>query len=177
MINLAVNNSMKTHHMIECPCLEQIQREALNWIKQETDLLTSADEFWNKIDYKHFIMLNPTLALYCTKTLKLIIREVAVLVAHSPAGVPLHTDEPPVIAKMNFPILNTKDTYTEWWDNEQLIDRVECTQPMVFNSSIPHKVCIGSTAVLPRVSISCMFYKEPIELLQADLPSFAEAQE
>ena len=158
---------MKTHHLLNCSCLEQIQQEALSWIEQETDLLTDADEFWNKINYKHFILLNPTLVEYCT-SLKLLIREVAVLVAHLPTGVSLHTDELPVIAKMNFPILNTKDTYTEWWDNEQLIDRVEFTQPMVFNSSIPHKVCIGSTAVLPRVSISCMFYKEPIELLQTD---------
>jgi len=182
---------MKTHHLLECNCLEQIQQEALAWIQQNTDLLTDADEFWNPIDYKHFILCNPTLVEYC-KTLKLIIREVAVLIANSNQGLPLHIDEAPVIAKINFPVLNTENTYTEWYDVSNLQDlpnvknqfgqpvpdlsnaitekiaTVEMTQPLVFNSSIAHRVVVGPKAELPRVVISCMFYKEPIELLQTD---------
>jgi len=124
--------------------------------------------------------------------LKLIIREVAVLVANSNEGVPLHIDEAPVVAKINFPVLNTRDTYTEWYDVKNLdqlptinnqfdqpvpdltnavtekINQVEMTQPMVFNSSIAHQVVIGPKAELPRVVISCMFYKEPIDLLKTD---------
>lgn len=182
---------LKTYHLLDCDSQEQISREALAWISEHTDLLTNATGFWNKIDYKHFILLNPALSKYCQK-LKLIIREVAVLVADSNDGVPLHIDEAPVVAKINFPVLNTKDTYTEWYDVKNLnqlptinnqfdqpipdltnavtekINQVEMTQPMVFNSSVAHRVVIGPKAELPRVVISCMFYKEPIDLLKTD---------
>ena len=179
---------LKTYHLLECDTQKQISREALAWIKENTNLLNEADGFWNKIDTKHFTLLNPALSKYCQK-LKLILKEVAVLVAHSDQGVSLHIDEAPVVAKINFPVLNTKDTYTEWYDVKNLdqlpmvnnqfdqpvpdlanaiidtINSVEMTQPMVFNSSIAHKVVIGPTAKLPRVVISCMFYKEPISYL------------
>ena len=182
---------LKTHHLLECDSQEQISREALTWITEHTDLLTNATGFWNKINYKHFILLNPTLSKYCMK-LKLIIREVAVLVTNSNEGVPLHIDEKPVVAKINFPVLNTKDTYTEWYNVNNLdqlpniinqfgqpipdltnaitekINSIEMIQPMVFNSSVAHQVVIGPNAELPRVVISCMFYKEPIDLLKID---------
>lgn len=156
---------MKTHHIIECDCLEKIQEEAITWIRNHTDLLTKADEFWNKIDYKQFLLQNPTLVKWTLEN-KWAVREVAVLVAHDRNGVPLHTDEPPVVCKLNIPIKNTNNTYTEWWDGDQLVDRVETTSPMFFNSSIPHKVVIGEDAKLPRVQISCMFFKEPIRYLE-----------
>lgn len=157
--------TLKTHHLLDCDCLEQIQQEALHWISTNTLLLESSDDFWNKIDYKHFIKQNKTLVNWCLAH-NFKIREVAVLVAHSKEGVPLHTDELPVIAKINFPILNTKDTYTEWCVNDSVIDKVETLTPMVFNSNIPHRVVIGDTAQIPRVQISCMLYNEPIEYLK-----------
>jgi len=156
---------MKTHHIIDCECLEKIQEEALVWIKDHTDLLEKADQFWNKIDYKQFLLQNPTLVKWSLEN-KWAIREVAVLVAHEESGVGLHTDEKPVICKLNIPIQNTKDTYTEWYNGDQLLDRVETTSPMFFNSDIPHKVVIGDNAKLPRVQISCMFFKEPIHYLE-----------
>ena len=79
----------------------------------------------------------------------------------------IHKDEPPVIAKINFPVLNTEGTYNVWfddWANE--IDRVECTKPIVLRSDILHTVEIGKTAKFPRLQFSFCFYKEPLDLLQ-----------
>jgi hypothetical protein len=79
----------------------------------------------------------------------------------------IHKDEPPVIAKINFPVLNTKDTYNVWyddWGNE--IDRIECTKPVVFRSDINHTVEIGPNAKYPRLQFSFCFYNEPLHLLK-----------
>ena len=79
----------------------------------------------------------------------------------------IHKDEPPVIAKINFPVLNTKDTYNVWyddWGNE--IDKVECTKPIVFRSDINHTVEIGTNAKYPRLQFSFCFYNEPLHLLK-----------
>jgi len=79
----------------------------------------------------------------------------------------MHTDEPPVIAKINFPVLNTDDTYNVWFDNDaKEIARVECTQPIVLRSNIPHTVEMGSTAKYPRLQFSFCFYNEPLHLLR-----------
>lgn len=79
----------------------------------------------------------------------------------------IHRDAPPVIAKINFPVLNTKDTWNIWYDdNGNEIDRVECTKPIVLRSNILHNVHIGSQAKLPRLQFSFCFFKEPIDLLK-----------
>ena len=79
----------------------------------------------------------------------------------------IHKDAPPVIAKINFPVLNTEDTYNVWydeWGNE--IDRTECTTPLVLRSDINHTVEIGANAKYPRLQFSFCFYNEPLHLLK-----------
>ena len=74
--------------------------------------------------------------------------------------------EPPVIAKINFPVLNTKDTYNVWFDDDRKeIDRVECDRPIVLRSDILHTVEIGDAAKYPRLQFSFCFYNEPLQLL------------
>ena len=78
----------------------------------------------------------------------------------------IHRDEPPVIAKINFPVLNTKDTYNVWFDEDKNeIDRVECTKPIVLRSDILHTVEMGDNAKYPRIQFSFCFYNEPLKFL------------
>lgn len=186
--------SMKCYKLIEdCDCLEQISHEAMSWIRENTDLMENwPDLFWNKIDYKHFLLQNPTLVKWCVDR-KLAIREVAVLFATSEPGSKnsriveqLHTDDGPLRSKINFPIYNTKDTWTEWYDvpdappfggpAQSLADRdlsklekiaeVETIKPVVFNSSIPHKVRIGPNANIPRLQLAVMFWQNIDHMLE-----------
>ena len=184
---------MKTYHNIECDCLEKIQEESLQWINTHTDLLTNAPQFWNKIDSKLFLLQNPTLVKFCLDK-KLSIREVAVLITTN--DVTLHVDEGPVVAKLNVPLKNTKDTFTEWYEVPEIndivsvespfgnpfldlqnvdlnkckkINEVELVAPVIFNSSIPHRVRVDSKSKEPRVVLSCMFFKEPKHYLEEDL--------
>ena len=95
------------------------------------------------------------------------VRDMSFTITNAEIYTVMHKDEPPVIAKINFPILNTKDTYNVWyddWGNE--IDKVECTKPIVFRSDINHTVEIGTNAKYPRLQFSFCFYNEPLHLLK-----------
>lgn len=154
---------MKCYHVLDCPDLVSIQQETLLWIDQHQELFESK-EFWNKIDYIDFIKNSPSLIQYCT-SLKLLLRECAILIGYED-GVGRHTDEGPVVAKINIPILNTQDTYTEWYNEQgEQIARVEINKPVVFNSSIAHQVVMGETARTPRIMLACMFYRDPTDYL------------
>ena len=95
------------------------------------------------------------------------VRDMSYTIYNENIGTNIHRDEPPVIAKINFPVLNTKDTYNVWyddWANE--IDRVESVSPIVLRSDILHTVEIGEQANYPRIQFSFCFYDEPLQLLE-----------
>lgn len=100
-------------------------------------------------------------------SLQLKVRDMSFTVTNESIHTDIHRDEPPVIAKINFPVLNTKDTYNVWFDDyAREIDRVECVKPIVLRSDILHTVEIGPRAVLPRLQFSFCFYNEPLHLLK-----------
>lgn len=95
------------------------------------------------------------------------VRDMSFTIYNEEIKTSIHKDEPPVIAKINFPVLNTKDTYNVWYDDEgNEIDRVECTKPLVLRSDINHTVEIGANAKYPRLQFSFCFYNEPLHLLK-----------
>ena len=100
-------------------------------------------------------------------SLQLKVRDMSFTVTNESIHTDIHRDEPPVIAKINFPVLNTKDTYNVWFDDyAREIDRVECVKPIVLRSDILHTVEIGPRALLPRLQFSFCFYNEPLHLLK-----------
>lgn len=125
---------------------------------------------------------------------KLIPRDCACTVLHQDLS--LHIDAPPVIAKMNFPILNTVGWSNRWYscdidklhslperkdplglDNlditsikkEDLTLIAECAdfnRPIILNSQQLHSVEQNYNASVPRVMMTFMFINEPWELLK-----------
>mgnify|MGYP001166947495 FL=1 len=94
-------------------------------------------------------------------------RDMSFTIYNEDIGTSIHKDAPPVIAKINFPVLNTVDTYNVWYDDQgNEIDRVECTKPLVLRSDINHTVEIGPNAKYPRLQFSFCFYNEPLHLLK-----------
>mgnify|MGYP003340762955 FL=1 len=111
------------------------------------------------------------------------------------SGADLHVDELPVTAKINIPILNYHNVINEWYsvphdlmstvmpitnqygssyyalksidiDQCKLIGSVELIKPVVFNSQIPHRVVCQPGTIFPRVVLTCMFFKEPVDFLK-----------
>lgn len=186
---------MKPCHELECHNLADIQAQTLDYITTRTDLLQNTDTgFWNKINTVDFLKRSPALLRYFA-SLKLSVKETALLVLHHSEPLKLHIDEPPSVCKINIPILNTQDTYTCWYripehmiqeapsfvnpfgvtlpdygqldlSKLELLAEVEVVRPVVFNSQIPHMVRVGADAKLPRIMLACMLFQEPIHYLQ-----------
>jgi Zn ribbon nucleic-acid-binding protein len=161
---------MKHYHVLECEQQDEISRELFDFLNSPNGpMQVQATEFWN--------FLNKTQAYECLKScpslrdwlsrLKLKAREISFTIYNDKIKTFPHVDEPPVVAKINFPVLNTKDTFNVWFDDkDQEIDRVECVKPIVLRSNVKHTVEIGPHAVFPRLQVSFCFYNEPIGYLE-----------
>jgi len=104
---------------LECPTLAEIQQEVLSWLRQNTNLLESADDksYWHTIQGTDIVRACPKLVEYM-KSIKTPIREIAigVLTQSMQTGLHLHMDSCSLQTKINFPVLNTEQVYTEWYD-------------------------------------------------------------
>ena len=108
----------------------------------------------------------PTLSIWL-ESLALRVREISFTIYNETVRTSPHVDAPPVIAKINFPVLNTADTYNVWFDDDDTeIDRVECAGPIVLRSNVKHTVEIGDHAKFPRIQVSFCFYNEPLKYLE-----------
>ena len=161
---------MKSYHVLECANQKQIVQELQSFLLNENRFLEKNNlKFWNFLDKKELFE--------CFKKCKLLsnwfdmlglrVREGSFTIYNNEIKTSPHVDAPPVVAKINFPVCNTEDTYNVWFDeNKKEIDRIECTKPIVLRSDILHTVEIGNTAKFPRIQMSFCFYKEPIEYLK-----------
>ena len=160
---------MKSYHILDCENQQKIADSLYGYFVGITSNL-AIKEFWNHLDrhqiQEYFsIPNNPCKAWFDSLGLK--VRDMSFTLTTENISTNMHKDEPPVIAKVNFPVLNTRDTYNIWFDDHaREIDRVECTRPIVLRSDIFHTVRIGKTANLPRLQFSFCFYNEPLYLLK-----------
>ena len=110
---------MKTHHELDCPELKKIQEEVLFWVDKNTNFLNDKtdESFWHVIKASDIVKCTPSLIKYM-KSLRIPLREIAVgvLTEAQHNGFLLHMGNPPLNIKINFPIYNTEDVYTEWYD-------------------------------------------------------------
>ncbi len=160
---------MKSYHILDCPRQQKIADSLYGYYVGIT-ANKKPTKFWNHLtrdEIKAYFSIpnNPCKAWFDSMSLK--VRDMSFTIYNDEIGLSIHRDEPPVIAKINFPILNTKDTYNVWFDdNENEIDRVECVTPIVLRSDILHTVEIGKAAKFPRLQFSFCFYNEPLHLLK-----------
>jgi len=160
---------MKSYFILECDTQQKIADSLYGYYVGIT-ANNKPTGFWNKLSRQQIVDYfsipnNPTKKWFDKLGLK--VRDMSYTIYNEDITTDIHKDEPPVVAKINFPVLNTKDTYNVWfddWANE--IDRVECDKPIVLRSDILHTVEIGETACYPRIQFSFCFYQEPLDLLK-----------
>lgn len=184
---------MKPYKILNCENLRDIQLETIDFVNKNYPDILKHRSLWHKTDTKKYLKECRELTKWCS-SLKLLIREISFTVLIESTDVHIHVDELPVIAKINVPIMNTKHTINEWYeipskDYEQhkqvnefgkyyynfkdydlkqasLLGQYELTQPIVFNSQIPHNVKTLPDAKFPRLVLSVMFHHDPINFLQ-----------
>ncbi len=109
----------KAVHELPVHNLDDVKKEVLQWVEANTDLLDdkSSKGFWMKIDYKNMARSCPALIEYF-KHVGIPVQEITVglLTEAMTKGFVMHHGSPGRNFKMNFPILNTEDVYTEWYD-------------------------------------------------------------
>lgn len=159
---------MNSYKILECDNLNSISRELYEFLEGKKQLDRPDMQFWNFLNKQDLFDLTKrakhTVEWFCDMGLK--IREGSFTIWNEKIKTSPHVDAPPVVAKINIPVLNTKDTFNVWFDdNQKEIARVECIHPIVLRSDILHTVELGPDAVLPRIQMSFCFFNEPIHYL------------
>lgn len=171
--------------------VKTISDEILDFISDNADIELYNSSPWKFIDTKSLLAASPAL-LDFFKQNRLLVKDSAITYITNTNDLPMHVDEKPVVAKMNFPIWNTKGWTNRWYtvDNLETYPKVknqfgsevynlstakgkllteyrDMPNPIVFNSSIPHSVeQYADDAKSPRIIASFTFHKEPIEWLR-----------
>ena len=185
---------MKAYHKLDCDNLEEIQNQVLAWINFRNPKVLKSNSLWNKIDTVDLIRSTPALTNYF-QLLDLKIREVALTIINHPQDTYLHIDELPITAKINIPILNTRNSVNRWYEipyeilsttdpvinkfgkkyylfkdvdytKLKLLGEIELLTPVVFNSQIAHNIVLGENCLFPRIVLACTFFKEPLFFLK-----------
>jgi hypothetical protein len=113
---------MKPYAELECDDLGIIQRDIYNFLLDQTELGSSDYKNWQFLETKKLISATPRLAKFFLKY-KLYIRNAAVTVLYE--DLPLHLDEPPMVAKINIPIKNTQGWVNRWYDvSKEVIEQL-----------------------------------------------------
>lgn len=108
---------------LECENLFEIQKEVISWLEKNTNYLIEEidDTFWQKINHLKLIKDCPNLIKFF-KSMKIPVRELTVGVftkSMAAQGFQLHIDALPLNFKINIPIFNTENIFTEWYDIPQ----------------------------------------------------------
>jgi hypothetical protein len=189
--------TLKPYHQLDCPddLQKTISEKTVDFLKVKYDILNlKKPSLWNKLDTVEFVRAVPELLQYF-KTFNLQLRELAFTLCVNDQNACLHIDELPVTAKINFPILNTRNSLNLWYSVPdelmsqvkpiinrfgsayydlrdidlgqcQQIASVEILKPVVFNSQLPHMIDMSKCQSFPRVVLTCMFFKEPVDFLK-----------
>ena len=160
---------MKHFYVLDCPYLQKIQDSLYGYYKSITANKQVID-FWNNLSrqqVKDYLAIPNLEIVKWFDGMDLRIRDISYTVTTMDVFTSPHVDEPPVVAKINIPVLNTNDTYNVWYNEDgSEIDRVECVKPIVLRSNVKHSVEMGRNATYPRIQFSFCFYNEPLHLLR-----------
>jgi len=160
---------MKSYFILDCKNQEKIADSLYGYYIGIT-ANKKLKNFWNDLSREEIKKYLSIPGLEINKWFEeqgLKVRDMSFTIYREDISTSIHKDAPPVIAKINFPVLNTADTYNVWYDDQgNEIDRVECTKPLVLRSDINHTVEIGPNAKYPRLQFSFCFYNEPLHLLK-----------
>lgn len=159
---------MSLKYFVELPCdnVIDISNEIYTFLQTNTDLIGSDKYGWNFIDCKQLLAESPLL-LQFFKEHNLIPRHAAITIVENDDHLPKHIDELPVVAKINFPVINVKGWANRWYENDQMVaELLDMPLPIAFNSQVEHSVERTTASQFPRIIASFTFHNEPLDLLR-----------
>lgn len=178
---------------LPCANTATISQQLYDFAQHKVNLSDLTQPSWRFVNSIELLQQAPALAEFF-KQHRLYLRDSAFVVLYD--TMPLHVDAPPVIAKINFPVVNGQGWRNAWYhvDSEVLLTCPDCVddlgfankdishldinqlreidsiddldEPVVFNSAIPHTVIKTTANTLPRVVASFTFHNQPLEQLK-----------
>jgi hypothetical protein len=177
---------MKVYEFLTIDNQELIADKLYNYIVNHTDILKTKYD-WNTLNLKEVLSFVPELVESCAKLVNHPIKMIAVIYRASGDDGKIHIDQGAAKYRLLMPVKNCQGTYTKFYDlngnnvkelfnpngNSYLtieqtnpmpeIGCIELTQPIVFNSKIPHGVYTNPNLIEPRLSVTIGFNDYPIE--------------
>lgn len=171
---------MKLYKQFVCADLDEINLEILSYI----NTLELGSSFWNPTDVVAFVRANPKFKQWILDH-DLAIKSVAITQGLDPNCCGPHTDTPPSVYKLSWPVLNTEKTFNRWYiascdcptkvndfggvnylNSDQLIeiDRMRVDAPAIIATGVPHDVWCEPGAKFPRLGLQCQLFMEPTSL-------------
>lgn len=143
-----------------------ISRDIHIFLTAHTNIIKQSKPGWHFLDSRALLSRVPLLVDYFRQHC-LLVRDAAVTLVIDDNSLAKHIDEPPVIAKVNMPVINTTGWSNRWYDGDKILSELpNQDQPIVFNSQIPHGVVRIGQATTPRIVASFTFFNEPLQYLQ-----------
>jgi hypothetical protein len=165
------------------PNWQYIQSNALEYLKNNT-VIYERKKGLSFCEVSDFYNDNRKLINDCFRKINLNVISTAFYVTYNNDQGSLHSDNSKFQARINIPILNCENSYTEYYTvsktrfytNDrytiklpehdaiiELVDRVELTCPTIIRVNEFHKITIGNQT--PRISLTIGFDHDPIYLL------------
>lgn len=187
--------TLAPYKKLECDNIELISSGIYTFLQNKTELLINGSVGWQFIDVKGLLSDVPELLIFFARY-KLAVRSASVVILYENGQLPIHIDELPVVAKINFPVINTIGWTNRWFTIDQqeldklpkvpnqfgalvedlsliadtkftlLTELADMITPIVFNSRIPHDVIKTTVSELPRIIASFTFCNDPVRLLK-----------
>ena len=186
-------NKLKPFSILECDNVDIISIGLYNFIRDKTEISQSGISGWHFLNSKQVLNAVPELLQYFLDR-KLYVRDSAITILDDDLA--LHIDPAPMIAKINFPVINTAGWVNRWYyvdeskfdlipevvtkfghttEDAQAISKealslagevYDMAKPMVFHSRIPHEVIKLNPTTTPRIIASFTFHNQPTHLLK-----------
>jgi hypothetical protein len=158
---------MKCYAEFSCDNIDVISKKIYNFLETTTNIVANKQPGWHFIDCAAVVNHVPELFDFF-KANKLLPRHAAITIVNDNNSLPVHVDELPVVAKLNFPVINTQGWANCWYINNELVaEYLDMPQPIILNSQIAHSVeCRSEQAQSPRIIASFTFHNEPLEYLK-----------
>jgi len=177
---------MLYYRQLEVPNLQALTQNALNFVRSKSDIFRRKQGInLMRLPLDDFNAKCPEAQEFAS-SLGLRITDVLTFVLWHPSQCGIHRDSWRHKARINFPLLNGKNTYTYFYDNVETIETrnaagstvvvakdqsvphvafVETTVPIVLRVQELHNVMLPYTNPVPRITLSLGFDRDPVFLL------------
>jgi hypothetical protein len=142
---------------------------------------------WNSINASELLTACPELVNGLQKY-DLNVRMAALFVMYHPSHTKIHIDAYPSQARINIPLLNCTNTYTNFYESDggseswidpkskiisyspkgkcRLVDRVELKQATIIRTKVFHTVDLPKDNPVPRITLTLGLDKDPVFMLK-----------